>query len=53
MVELQNKIISALGLIARATKHNPQRAMRAIKIYESLMAEKQKRLLEMVDNAKR
>ena len=52
MKELQNKIIRALSLVARATKENPQRAMRAVKIYESLMAQKQNILLEEFRNEK-
>ena len=50
MKELQNKIIHALGLVARATKENPQRAMRAVKIYERLMAQKQNKLLKELRN---
>ena len=50
MKELQDKIIHALTLVARATKENPQRAMRAVKIYERLMAQKQNRLLKELRN---
>lgn len=52
MIELQNKIVHALALIARATRYNPKRAMRAVKHYEKLMALKQKRLQEMLNGKK-
>ena len=50
MIELQDKIIKALALIARATRYNPKRAMRAVAYYEKLMALKQKRLQEMLND---
>jgi hypothetical protein len=52
MIELQTKIIRALALIARAARYNPKRAMRAVAYYEKLMAQKQKRLQEMLNGKK-
>ena len=50
MVKLQEQIIHALALIARATKENPKKAIRAVRHYETLMAQKQKKLQEMLND---
>ena len=50
MVKLQEQIIHALALIARATKENPKKAIRAVRHYETLMAQKQNLLQEILNN---
>jgi capsule polysaccharide export protein KpsC/LpsZ len=52
VVKLQAQIIHALALIARATKENPKKAIRAVRHYEALMAQKQKRLQELLNENK-
>ena len=50
VIDLQRKIEHALYLIARATIYNPKRAMRAVKHYNKLMAQKQKKLQEILND---
>ena len=47
---LQRQIEHYLSLIGRCTKDNPKKAQIATIMYNSLMAEKQKILIDIVEN---
>ena len=53
MKDLQKKLEHALSLIARATKENPVKAMRAVEHYNNLMALKQAKLQKMINGTER